>query len=150
MLDIIRSKFSEMPIFIAGYSMGAVVAGNFALQYENLVKGLVLVAIGSRASINPLERFLLCLLATFKPRGRFWVKLTGDTLTSNPEMAQSYESDPLIEHLPSTFRQTRENLKSFETILKHSKQLGLPLLVQCGSDDKVLVKKTPFSQESLE
>jgi acylglycerol lipase len=65
-------------------------------------------------------------------------------------MAQVYETDPLIEHTPSTFRQTRENLRNFEAILKHSQELGLPLLVQCGSDDKVLVQKTPFSQEGLE
>jgi acylglycerol lipase len=129
MRDIISGKHPGIPVFVIGYSLGAVLAGNFAVQYEQLVKGVVLVSIGSRIKVNPLERFLLNLLLAIRPRRRFWVKLEGKTLTSNPEMARSYDSDPLIVHLPSTFRQTRESLRGFEAIVKHATQLGLPLLV---------------------
>jgi alpha-beta hydrolase superfamily lysophospholipase len=35
-------------------------------------------------------------------------------------------------------------------MVKHAKQLELPLLVQCGSEDKILSQYTPFFQEGLE
>jgi pimeloyl-ACP methyl ester carboxylesterase len=54
--DIIRQALEELAIpkcYLVGHSMGGAISMSFALQYPELLKGLILVATGARLRVHP-------------------------------------------------------------------------------------------------
>jgi len=149
-IEIIASKYPNLPIFMAGYSMGAVIACNFTIKNEQMIKGLIVSGIGTDLKVKFIEKLLLKIIPLIKPNARFPFNFKADQLTTNTEVIASYESDPLVAREPSTYRQTRESLKGGTFVMKNVRQLRIPVLVQCGTNDKVLGSRSPISKEGFE
>ncbi|MDD1778502.1 MAG: alpha/beta hydrolase [Candidatus Helarchaeota archaeon] len=136
-LNIIKKNHPDLPIVMVGFSLGAVIAFAFTLKYETLLSGLVLVGITPNTNLGIFLRFLVRFFSKIRPHMRFGKPLAYTFLSRDPQVAVSYENDPLVANEPSTMRWNYEILKVARNIQK-SKELSLPVMVQCGSDDRLL------------
>lgn len=136
--DIIKSKHPELPVLMVGYSLGSLIAFQFAKKFEALIKGLVLVGTASSIKVGLITKFLLKFLALIRPRMRFGDPLAADLIYNEPTALQIYENDPLVAHEPFTIKFLNEVMKAMYFMVKNAKVLTLPLLIQCGAEDKTL------------
>ncbi len=138
LLDIITEKHPNLPIIMVGYSLGAAITFAFARKYQdqNLLQGIVLVGIPSSVKISIFLRFLAKFLSILRPGMRY-----GDveyTLFSrDPKLAESYENDPLVFKEKYTVGLGHGIVKIANGMQKNASELTLPVLIQCGSADRM-------------
>ena len=136
LFDVIRNKHPNLPIFMVGYSLGAAITFEFARKYQNLLPGIVLVGIPSSVKISIFLKFLAKFLSILRPGMRY-----GDveyTLFSrDPKLAESYENDPLVFKEKFTVGLGHGIVKVANGMQKNAHELTLPVLIQCGSADRM-------------
>lgn len=134
--DIIRDKHPHLPIFLMGYSLGALIAIHFVKKYEELLKGVILVGIPSSINVNIGFRFLAWFLSKIRPKMKYGDKMDPSLLNPDPDFIKAYENDPLVTHEPFTVRLGYELIRSGYEAMKVISTFQLPMLIQTGSEDR--------------
>jgi alpha-beta hydrolase superfamily lysophospholipase len=137
--DIISREHPKIPIFMLGHSMGSLIALYFTRKYENLLKGLIL----SGAGIDVGEGGTALLKAITKlseenPKMEIPPNLNPEFLSHDPEVVKAYQADPLVYAEKITARLAFELFNSMKNIETFIGDLRIDLLVQCGSEDKLI------------
>jgi len=136
---IISEQHPNMPIFMLGHSMGSLIALYFTKKYENLLKGLILsgagvdVGEGGDALLKAITK-----LSEENPKMEIPPNLNADFLSHDPEVVKAYQEDPLVNADKITARLAFELFNSMKNIKSFIKYLKIDLLVQCGSEDKLI------------
>lgn len=124
--------------FLLGHSMGGLIAGHFALRYQQEMRGLILsgAAFISGSGLPAPVISLLKGLAKIAPTAPL-ASLSSAGLSRDPQVIKAYEADPLVYHgwlkigmLAALFGEGQEALQQAHT-------LTLPLLVMHGGADKI-------------
>ncbi|MFX0099410.1 MAG: alpha/beta hydrolase [Candidatus Hodarchaeota archaeon] len=136
--DIIKEKHPDLPVFLAGYSLGSFIAFNFARKWQHLLKGLVLVGTASDVKISLKQKVLLGMGSFLKPQARLPEPLDSKLIYNHQEGWKAYDADPLVTHEPFTAKFTHELIKMWNSVSKHAGEIKIPLLVQCGTEDKIM------------
>ena len=137
-IDLIREKEQDMPIFLLGISMGSFIAEILAATYPKDIDGLVLAAARTKlGGISSFAKVIGKILAFIAPR----MKLEDpniDQLFRDPDVVKAYREDPLV-----STKTTIKLAAELEAGTNKAKQLmgdiKVPALVQCGSDDTVVL-----------
>jgi len=152
--DLIKINHPSLPVFMLGHSMGSLIALDFTNKYESLLRGLVLSGTGTGAGENTSKTLKLIVkaLAKITPKKYINPGLKADKLSHDPEVVQAYENDPLVNANKITIRLGWELMNKFEKINSITRNLKLPLLVQCGAEDSLIkgseeILKNSFNME---
>jgi acylglycerol lipase len=96
-MSLVRTQNPQKKIFLFGHSMGATIALDYSIRYQNDISGLIVSgsAIKLKPNIPPVLIALLWPLAVFMP-GLGLKKLDSSFLSHNPEVVRSYDTDPLV------------------------------------------------------
>lgn len=137
-MNLIKEKEPELPIFILGHSMGAIIARSLAAKYPEGIQGLVLSGAGT--AVGGVSGFLKAMakfLAVLNPKGRTGIDLSAQ-LSHDPEVVKAYREDPLV-FKKTTFKLGVELMKGMNAANKVTDQIKIPTLAQSGSEDKAIL-----------
>jgi alpha-beta hydrolase superfamily lysophospholipase len=143
---ISEKEGSELPLFMLGHSMGAIIAGIYAIEHQETIKGLVLSGCGARyPDIGFIQRLGISFLNKINPKKLIKIKVIVDSLSHDPEVLKAYTADPLV----FADRITPSIASGFISGLKRIESEGavvtIPLLIQKGSEDPLLSDVERFS-----
>ncbi|MFX1294897.1 MAG: alpha/beta hydrolase [Promethearchaeota archaeon] len=141
--DLIKQQYQNLPIFLLGHSMGSFIAVHFVYKYEHLLKGLILSGTGTFPSgiltniilkrVQGLMRFILKYLPLIRMR----IPLSR-SISSDPKVSKAYMNDPLVVKT-ITLQLAMEMIYPIFQIKNIIRKFKLPLLIQCGSKDLLVI-----------
>ncbi|MFX0052290.1 MAG: alpha/beta hydrolase [Candidatus Hermodarchaeota archaeon] len=147
--DIIKNKHPDLPVFMLGHSMGAIIAAYFAKKYEELLAGLILSGTtASSAAFPKLLKIMVKVLSKITPKLTINPNLDPNVLSRDPEVVKAYQEDPYVHAEKMTIRLAGEITKYIDGLVDVYENFTLPLLVQCGSEDK-LMKVRDFKEDLI-
>lgn len=136
-----RAQHPHLPIAMIGHSMGSVISLMFTLEYQDDLAALVVTGTATTGE-ELLSRPLLAMaqvLGTLTPRIR--VSRGSEPLTTDPEVNQAFEDDPLVVHGAMRAGMGWAIIKAGREINERAHELTLPLLIGHGEEDGI----TPIS-----
>lgn len=137
LLDLARARFSGLPLFLYGHSMGGNIVLNEGLRHNPDISGLVASAPWLKMVGHPLRRAAVAGgIALFSPRHRFDSGLHPEGLSHDPAFARSYLADPLI-HGVVTARLFWQASCAGRWALHHAHEIAFPTLIIHGEADPV-------------
>lgn len=133
--EILKTLF-ERPVFLMGHSMGGAIAQEAAIQYPDILKGIILVATGPRLRVAPM--FLEGLRNDFEQ--------TVDTMMG---YAYSPRTSRLIVEEGARIMKAAGSTAVYNDFLacdqfdsrKDLARINLPCLIICGAEDKLTPPK---------
>ncbi|MBN1411189.1 MAG: lysophospholipase [Spirochaetales bacterium] len=139
--------FRGIPRFLLGHSMGSVIAFTYASLYPDDFKGLILSGFGtgSGSKASPVLVALANILSVLTPKLTINPKLgQEDSLTRDENEREKFFKDPLVSAGIITARLGSEIMKAQASIRSMAPLLKIPLLMQSGSDDSIMVGREEF------
>ncbi len=136
--NLVVSENSNLPIFIFGHSMGAVIASLFVINDSSNLAGLILSSAAFRPVVSflPIKLGLGKLLRQFAPKLRIPTGISSEQISHNSEASKNYSSDPLIQK--SLTLQLAVDFFSASTFAQDNiSELNLPILFQHGGKDSI-------------
>jgi alpha-beta hydrolase superfamily lysophospholipase len=137
LLDLARKICPRTPIFLAGNSLGGLIAIEYALEDSSALRGLI--ALSPALGKIGVARFLLLLSRLLS---RIWPGFSLDTgldsaaMTRDPAVAARLDADPLV-HGRGSARLGTEVTSAIERVRRRAGELKLPLLLQHGDADTI-------------
>jgi alpha-beta hydrolase superfamily lysophospholipase len=134
--DVIRTKFSSLPCFVLGHSMGSLIALNFVEQSAEGIRGLVLSGTGSLPGTD-IPKILLAatrILSVLLPSIHVKSPLPPEFISRDPEVVRAYVNDPLVYNV-ITPRLAHEMNRYVVLGAENSGKIQIPVLIQLGSRD---------------
>jgi acylglycerol lipase len=137
---MIREKEDgELPLFMLGHSMGAIIAGIYTIEHQETLKGFVLSGCGARyPDIGFIQKFGISLLNKINPKKLIKVKVIADNLSHDPEVLKEYREDPLVFADQITPSIASGFISGLNRIKNEGGAVTIPLLIQKGSEDPLL------------
>lgn len=134
--EVIRAKFSGLPCFVLGHSMGSLIAMNFVEQSAEGIRGLVLSGTGSRPGTD-IPKILLAatgILSVLLPSIHVKSPLPPEFISRDPEVVKAYVDDPLVYNV-ITPRLAHEMNRYVVIGAQNAGRIQIPVLIQLGSRD---------------
>jgi alpha-beta hydrolase superfamily lysophospholipase len=140
MNNLIREKEgNELPIFMLGHSMGAFVAGIYAIEHQDTIHGLILSGCGAKyPDIGFIQKIGIGLLNKISPRKTLKADFIVEGLSHDPNVLKAYTEDPLVFAGQITPSLASGFISSLKRIEKEGAVVTIPLLIQKGREDPLL------------
>lgn len=141
LFDIIRKENPDLPIFMLGHSMGSIIAVHFAAKHESLLNGLIVSGVGNDVGgdVGGFMRFLAKVMSKLAPKLMVEQGDLSKYLSHDQEVVEAYNNDPNVNADKTSARLGAEMFKYFGQTPEIASKLGLPVLVQAGGEDKLVV-----------
>ncbi len=138
--DIIKEQHLNLPIFMLGHSLGSFIAIYFTEKYEQLLNGLILSGVGTNPGKETIGflKFLAKIFSKIAPKMKFNPRIDAKFLSHDSEVVQNYKNDPFVNAENISARLAYEMVKNFNNLKRVISDFKINLLVQCGSDDKLI------------
>jgi acylglycerol lipase len=134
-----RSRYPSLPLFFYGHSLGGNLVLYHALRRQPALTGVVASSPQLRLAFQPpawkttMGRLLFNIYPAFSmPSG-----LEQAALSHDPEVVRAYAADPLVHDKVSA----RLGIGLIDVglwLLDHAAEFALPLLIYCGSEDRLV------------
>lgn len=133
-----RDRFPQKPRFILGHSVGALVALQTVLEHPEKMEGMILSApfLQNAVAVSPAIERIAGVLSRTVP-GLPVQSLPSGYLQRDPQGVAAYQNDPLVYHGRVKARMGYELLRTGPYLLAKASEIGLPVLLQHGSADKI-------------
>lgn len=140
LLDRAKKDFPDLPLFLFGHSMGGAIALRLLIERRPALRGVVVSApaVHIRDSYYPVLRRVAPVISRLFPRLRF-VKMGISEMTHDPQAIEEFRNDPLTFHGRMPARTGTEVLDTCRVIQERAGEIGLPLLVLHGTEDRITV-----------
>ncbi|MFW9945999.1 MAG: alpha/beta hydrolase [Candidatus Odinarchaeota archaeon] len=138
--DLIKGFHPNLPIFMLGHSLGSFIAIYFTKKYENFLDGLILSGTGTGPG-KETSGFLKAIAKGFSkiaPKMKFNPRIDTQFLSHDLDVVKKYENDTLVNAKKITARLSYEMLNNFKNLKSFIGKFKINLLVQCGSEDKLI------------
>jgi alpha-beta hydrolase superfamily lysophospholipase len=139
LLGLARSRFPSQPLFFFGHSLGGTLALYHILRRKPATMGVVASSPQLRLAFQPpawkttMGRLMFNIYPAFSmPSG-----LEQAALSHDPEVVRGYAADPLV-HDRVSARLGIGLIDIGQWLLEHASELALPLLIYCGSEDRLV------------
>jgi len=134
-----RQAQSALPVFLLGHSMGGAIALAYALEHQDVLRGLVLSApaLGAAQAVPAWQKRLIRLLSAVWPNAGA-LQLPAAAISRDPAVVQDYERDPLVYRGSVPARTVAELLAAMQRFPEAAGRLRLPVLVFHGTDDSLV------------
>jgi alpha-beta hydrolase superfamily lysophospholipase len=140
--SLLRQRHPGRPLYLLGESMGGAVAMSLLAETPTAADGTVLVAaaVWGRATMNPLQRAALELLAHSLPGLRLTGRGLGITASDNQAMLRALSRDPLM------LKEARVDAlwgmaNLMDRALAAAPGLTVPTLVLYGARDEIIPRR---------
>jgi len=157
-LNLIGEQELNLPVFLLGHSMGALVALDYLIRQPAGLRGAII----SGAPIEPTGAAKPFLVALARLLSRIWphfslpLGLDTSALSHDPAVVKAYEADPLV-HGMTTVRWGTETLATIEWVKAHAADVKIPILLIHGGADRLnspngsrsFFEKVEFSDKEL-
>ena len=133
-----NKRFTGLPVFLYGHSMGGNQVVNFALRSPGSLKGLVVTGPWLKLAFDPsaFQLLLAKSLNNIVPSFSLSSGLDQNALSRDPKVISKYASDPLV-HDKISVRLYTSIYGNGLWALEHAGQLKIPMLLMHGSADKL-------------
>jgi alpha-beta hydrolase superfamily lysophospholipase len=134
-VDLVSTERPELPLFLAGISMGGLIVTNYAAHRPEGIRGVIALApaLGDTGG----SRFLLAMLPVLSrlvPSLPINPKLDLSRLTRDPDLQRAYVADPLYQ-TRVTPRIAAELLRAIADTRDRAPGFRAPLLIMHGTAD---------------
>ncbi|KIC95451.1 alpha/beta hydrolase [Flavihumibacter solisilvae] len=136
LLNIARSAYPALPVFLLGHSAGGVFAAVYAVHHQEKLKGLILESIALQVPVPAFALATMKVLAHFIPHSRL-VKLDNESFSRDPSIVAMMNADPLLAGEKQPVKTMQQLLLAVEYLESEMPGITLPLLVMHGTADKV-------------
>ncbi len=132
----LATRFTGVPVFLLGHSMGGLIASNYLLHHQKDFVGGILSGPAIMSDLQPgrVQMWLLRLLALLTPRLGM-LKLDARGVSRDPEVVRKYVEDPLVFHGKVSARLVRELFAGMTAIQAGASTITLPMLILHGGAD---------------
>lgn len=134
---VLSQKKQGQKLFILAHSMGALVSMRLMAKQGENIAGMVLSAplFALSSSIPAWKKCGATMLAKVMPTMKFPSGIKGNQLSSDHQLAQAYDDDPLVLKLISVraFGQIQEGLKGMADL-----RLKKPFFIQIAGQDSIV------------
>jgi alpha-beta hydrolase superfamily lysophospholipase len=136
----------KKPRFLLGHSMGTLIALYYVVKYPDNFTGLILSGFGTRngSKVSGFIKVLSNILSFIIPSLTIDPKLDHPNLTRDMDELDAYYNDPLVFISTITFRLGAEIMKTQDTVKTVVPEVTLPVLVQVGSEDTIMIGHEEF------
>lgn len=127
----------DLPLFLVGHSLGGLIAIDYAQQYPEGIRGLIVM--GPALGTISVPRYLVWLsrlLSRIWPTFSLDTQLNSAAMSRDPVAVARLEADPLV-HGRGSARLGTEVFQAIDRVRKNARSLSLPILIQHGEDDTV-------------
>ena len=134
--SLIGQWYPSAPCFLAGHSLGGLIAARLLLDAQGQFSGAALSA-PALAVAEPPSAFLLWLnrlLARLRPTLGM-LKLDATQVSRDPAVVAAYEADPLVHHGKVSAGLVAELFATMAQVNERSTEITLPLLLLHGEAD---------------
>lgn len=165
LIQMIKSRYKHLPIYLFGHSMGSLVVRNYIKKYDNTINGLIVCGSPSHNSACDFAIKLCDVMAKFKGdhyrskllrtlsvdsfNNKFDKNVRCDWLCTDRSVVEEYNNDPL-----SGFTFTVNGFKSLFILMKETYSsknwqklnLNLPVHFIAGEDDPCITNVSEFNK----
>ena len=137
--DMVRDWNPDVPIFLVGHSMGALIGAAYLLDHQDELAGAILSGASVKVpeGISPTIILIGKLFSVLAPKMGL-IQLEAEGVSRDPEVVEAYINDPLVYIGKYTARLAAELLKAMERVSEQAGTIHLPLLLLQGSADKLV------------
>jgi len=137
-LRFVNERHRELPVVLAGHSMGGLVAAAFARERRSELAGVVTsgAALGLGSGVSRATIASARVLARFFPRMRIDARVDPAGLSRVPEVVRDYCGDPLV-FRKITASLARELFCAIERTAAGGSDVRLPMLLLHGEADPI-------------
>lgn len=138
MLQQVRARYADVPLFLYGHSMGGNLVINYALRRKSEVVGVIATGPWLRLAFepSPVQVILARLMDKIYPAFTQNSNLETAALSHDQDVVQAYENDPLVHSMISA-RLFAAMYESGLWALEHADALSRPMLLSHGSADRL-------------
>jgi alpha-beta hydrolase superfamily lysophospholipase len=137
-LGMVRGWQPEMPIFLLGHSLGALIGACCFLDYPSSLAGAVLsgTSVQMPDNITPAIVLIAKALSTLAPKIKVQA-IESEWVSRDPDVVRVYKDDPLVYTGGITARTGVELLKAQQRAMAEASRITLPILMVHGGDDRL-------------
>ncbi|TFH10245.1 MAG: alpha/beta hydrolase [Candidatus Atribacteria bacterium] len=138
-VDHIRMQQPDIPMFLYGHSVGALIAAVFLIDHSIDLAGVIFSGpcVKVPANVSSTTVFLAKVLSRIAPKlGLSAVDASG--ISRDPAQVKAYIDDPLVYNGKTTARLACELLKAMRRVAAEAAAITLPALIVQGSADTVI------------
>ena len=138
-VDRVCAEHPDMPMFLYGHSIGALIAAIFLFDHAAELAGVVFSGpcVKVPANVSATTVFLAKALSRIAPKlGLSAVDASG--ISRDPAKVQAYIDDPLVYNGKTTARLACEFLKAMQRVSAEASGIMLPVLIVQGGADTVV------------
>ena len=134
--DKLERDYPNIPCFVLGHSMGALIAALWLVENQNRFAGALFSGGAFRLAENPsnLLRSVVDTLAFLLPTVGV-MKIDGRKVSRDPDIVNAYIKDSLVHHKAYSARLISEFVKAMENLQRKSSVISIPVLVLHGEAD---------------
>ncbi|MDZ7332515.1 MAG: lysophospholipase [candidate division KSB1 bacterium] len=138
MLQRLMQRYSGLPIFVLGHSMGGLIASLLVVSRQPAIRGLILSAPALKISddISPVLIKLSAIIGKLLPNLPT-IKLDSSAISRDPEVVHKYDTDPLNYRGGIRARTGAEINRATQLIQRQMEAIQLPLLILHGTADRL-------------
>jgi alpha-beta hydrolase superfamily lysophospholipase len=133
---LVAAELPELPLFIAGHSLGGVITLDYSLHYGIDLAGLMAIAPAISVEVKPTEKLLVALMGKLKPDFKIEKPSNLHLLTKDPEMIARLHSD-ILRHNTVTPGLGRGIIQTIPRLMNQAQSITMPFLIQFGLDDEI-------------
>lgn len=141
LIDLVKTKEPELPLFVIGQSMGGTIALDYVLRESNQLQGLILIAPALGLGINLWKLLIGKLLSRILPHFSLKTGIDFSASSRDPEVVAACAQDSL-RHNRGTARLATELLKTIDWVDFHATEIKTPLLILHGGADRVTLPES--------
>lgn len=139
LLQLVAAQLPQQLCFVAGHSLGAVVALDYVLHFPDQVQGVIAISPPmGKVEISRLRLALGRLFSLIYPRFSLSSGVSSSLGSRDPDVNLSYNQDTL-RHKQGTARLATEFFKTVAWIKQHTAELKTPLLILHGGGDRFVL-----------
>jgi len=139
LVQMARKENPDLPLILLGHSMGGVIAFQYALNFSNMIDGLILSSAGLKPILGVpswLQK-LVGILAKICPGLAISNGLDAAGLSHDQTVVDNYLNDPLV-HDKVSIRWFTEFISAGQETLRRAGEITMPLLIIHGKEDPIV------------
>jgi alpha-beta hydrolase superfamily lysophospholipase len=135
-LELVRTENPDLPVFLYGHSMGALIVLDYVQSSPAGLQGAVLSStpIEPAGVKKPLKVLVARLLSRVRPTYSIDLGLDPTSLSRDPQVVQAYKDDPLVQGFVSV-RWGTEAMSVQDRASMNAHLIRLPVLFIHGAND---------------
>jgi acylglycerol lipase len=137
LVRLAAERHPDVPMFVLGHSLGAMVALEYVVSGDRDLAGLILSGTGIDVSGIPKVQATVAKVLSAATPNLGLMKLASDGVSRDPAVVRAYDEDPLVFRGRAPMRTAAELLASADRVSPQLGSVRLPLLVLHGGADVI-------------